>query len=337
MAEKLTTTARRPRVAELQKGKRVEGGIYLVEASNFKQTRNQKHFIQMTLRDRTGSIKAIRWEASEDLYASFGVDDFVQIQGRVEEFQQQLQVIVDSLAKVDPSTVDFNDFLPTSSEDLAALEAELRRSVSGVQEPHIKALLEIVLRDPETLAGLTRCPAGKTLHHAYVGGLLEHVVALVRSASAVCQLYPQLNRDVLTAAALLHDIGKIEELSYTRTFGYTARGQLLGHISLGLLLVQGWVSRIPGFPERLLLEILHIIASHHGEAEYGAIKPPMTPEAIAFHYLDNLDAKLASLSAIEKEVEAQDPGFNSDELGRWSDFKPHLGKKFFFPRRRAET
>lgn len=324
----------RKRVAQLRRGDKVHDIVLLVESANFKQTRNQKYFIQMSLRDATGAIKALCWEATPELYRSFGVDDYLRVSGRVEEFQQQLQLIVDKLERIGPESVNFRDFLPTSERDLEAMERELHKAIEEVRTPEIRELLLRIVMDERIRPALLRCPAGKTLHHAYIGGLLEHIVDLVGCVRRIAEQYPRLNRDVLTAAAILHDIGKVEELSYTRNFSYTDRGQLVGHIGLGLLLLTDKAKDVPGFPQSLLLQLQHIVVSHHGQLEFGALKPPMTAEAIAFHYLDNLDAKLATLNAIEKELPAESESESEQgELdGRWSDFKPHLGRKLFFPK-----
>jgi len=309
----------------------VRGTVFLVETSNFKQTRNQKFFIQLNLRDRTGSIRAVRWEATEDLYRSFSVDDFVLVDGRVEEFQQHPQLIVDSISRVEAEGIDFGDFLPISNRDLDEMLAELRREVEAVERTPLRQLLIRLLDDRETASGLSRCPAGKSLHHAWVGGLLEHILSLIALGKSVAALYPALDRDLLVAAAIIHDLGKIRELSYTTNFSYTEEGQLLGHIAIGMSIVREKAATIEGFPPALLLELEHLIASHHGIPEYGALKLPMTREAIVFHYLDNLDAKLASFDSIEAEFE-QFSG-EATPSGRWSDYKPHLGRRLFFPKR----
>ncbi len=317
------------RVADLRKGDKVADAIFLVETANFKQTRNQKYFIQMSLRDSSGIIKAIRWEATSKLYESFGVDDFLQVNGRVEEFQGQLQLIVDGFERVESNDVDFTKFLPASEFDLDELEKELDQAVAEVHDPQIRELLRRIVESPEIRAGLRRCPAGKALHHAYLGGLLEHICSLLRASRSIAELYTELNRDLLYAGAILHDIGKVRELSYTSNFRYTDSGQLLGHIGLGLVLVNDMAREVPHFPKDKLLQIQHIVASHHGIPEYGALKLPMTAEAIAFHYLDNLDAKMATVRAVEKELPRdEDRGGN---LSKWSDFKPHLNRKLYFP------
>jgi 3'-5' exoribonuclease len=315
-----------PRIfcCDLGKGMRVEQ-VFLVEVSNFKQTRNGKFFIQLELRDRTGSIKAIRWEATSDLYESFDVDDFIRISGRVEEFQGNLQIIVDDLQPVVAEQVDLTDFLPRTSRDIPAMFLELKSIVEEVKNPFVRRLLLDFLEDPEVRSGLERCPAGKALHHAYIGGLLEHTLSLANAARRIAPNYPQLDPSLLIAGALLHDIGKIREISFTRSFGYTDIGQLVGHIPIGITWVEEKSKAIQGFPRDLLIHLQHIIASHHGLLEHGAVKAPMTAEAIAFHYLDDLDAKLGSLETIKRE---QRLGAGGD---RWSIWNPALGRRLFFP------
>jgi 3'-5' exoribonuclease len=263
------------------------------------------------------------------MFESFGIDDFLRINGRVEEFQEKLQVIVDDFARVPPESVNQEDFLPVSSRDPAEMERELLETIASMGDPHLKALLTAFLDDPGLRSALLRCPAGKVLHHASIGGLLEHILSIMGAARLIAKNYPILNVDVLLAASFLHDIGKVRELSYTRSFSYTDEGQLVGHIGIGLLLLAEKVVKVPGFPSELLYHLQHIILSHHGLPEHGAVKPPMTAEAIVFHYLDNMDAKLAMIETLKKEV------ISGEELtereSRWTDYKPALGRKIFFP------
>lgn len=311
--------------ADLQRGQRVDQ-VFLIETWNFKQTRNGKYFIQMELRDRTGSIKAIRWEATPELYSSAGTDAFIRVSGRVEEFQQHLQIIVDELSPMNEDGVDLSEFLPHTTRDIPAMYAELCKLVDAVKDASLRRLLGDFLNDPEVRNGLMRCPAGKALHHAYIGGLLEHVLSLARAARCLSPNYPQIDGDLLVAGAVLHDIGKLRELSFARSFRYTDLGQLVGHIALGITWVEEKARKIPGFPADLLAHLQHIIASHHGLPEHGAVKPPMTQEAMAFHFLDDLDAKLASLDAIRKTER-----LGGDALTRWSVWNPVLGRRLFFP------
>ncbi|MCZ6792413.1 MAG: HD domain-containing protein [Planctomycetota bacterium] len=318
------------RVADLRRGDKISGAVFLVEAANFKQTRNQKYFIQMRLRDSSAAVKAIRWEATQQLYSSFGVGDFLRIDGRVEEFQGQLQVIIDQIEPVSADEVEISGYLPTAERDPEEMERELLHAVEEVEDPSLRQLLAAVLEDPRVRSGLLRCPAGKALHHAYVGGLLEHIVSLLEVTRFLAKHYQQLDRDLLYAACILHDIGKVEELTYTSSFQYTDRGQLIGHIGLGMLLIEEKAREIPELPEETLLHVQHIIASHHGLPEHGALKLPMTAEAIMFHLIDNLDAKLATLKAIDSELGPEEAGRDSS-AGKWSEFKPYLNRKIFFP------
>jgi 3'-5' exoribonuclease len=311
--------------SEIQKGQRIDQ-TFLVETWNFKQTRNGKYFIQMELRDRTGSIKAIRWEATPELYSQIGVDDFLRVAGRVEEFQQHLQIIVDDLSQVSEEGVELAEFLPHTSRDIDQMLSELLAILAELKNPHLRQLLADFMDDPEVRRGMRRCPAGKSLHHAYIGGLLEHVLSLAKAARCLSPNYPQLDGDLLIAASVLHDIGKLRELSFARSFRYTDLGQLVGHIALGITWVEEKARKIPQFPADLLVHLQHIIGSHHGLPEHGAVKPPMTPEAMAFHYLDDLDAKLASLDAIRREQR-----LGGDGDARWSVWNPALGRRLYFP------
>ncbi|HVR73570.1 MAG TPA: HD domain-containing protein, partial [Planctomycetota bacterium] len=219
--------------------------------------------------------------------------------------------------------------LPVSERSSEDMERELMENIASLKDPHLKALLLCFMEDRELREGLRRCPAGKALHHAYIGGLIEHILSLMGAAKLLARHYSRLNGDILVAAAFLHDIGKVKELSFTRAFNYTDEGQLIGHIGLGLCLLHEKARSVPGLPPDVLLQLEHILASHHGLPEHGALKYPMTPEAIAFHYLDNLDAKLATLDALEKELRLS--GAATDQDRRWTDYKPALGRRIFFP------
>jgi len=317
-------------IQSLRKGDRVTEATYLVESSNFKQTRNQKYFIQMNLRDKTGSIRAIRWEADETIYNSFSIDDFVLVNGRIEEFQNHRQLIVDSITRLDPRDIMYEDFLPVSDRGKDEMVAELKTVVESIGNEPLKNLLQSFLEDKDILFALSHCPAGKSLHHAYIGGLLEHILSLCELARSVANRYPRLDLDLLLAGCVLHDIGKCEELTFRKNFSYTDEGQLIGHIGIGLLMVKEKAGALPNFPQDLLLQLQHIIASHHGLLEYGALKRPMTPEAIAFHYLDNLDSKMATLDTIENELLGERQGADRS-AGLWSDYKPHLERRIYFP------
>ncbi|MGA9964734.1 MAG: HD domain-containing protein, partial [Terriglobales bacterium] len=212
------------------------------------------------------------------------------------------------------SEIDFSDYLPKTTKDIGELWQTLAAFVASFRNPHLKALVEAFMADPEIAEAYRNAPAAKTLHHAYIGGLLDHVVSLSRSCDLMCQNYPQINRDLLLTGAFLHDIGKIHELTYNRSFSYTTRGQLLGHMIIELEMLQAKLAAIPGFPPELKILVEHLIISHHGEYEFGSPKLPMFPEALMLHYLDNLDSKMESMRAhFEREAGSEGPwtGYNS--------------------------
>jgi 3'-5' exoribonuclease len=178
--------------------------------------------------------------------------------------------------------------------------------VATIEEPHLRTLVEIFMADPEIARGYRNAPAAKTLHHAFIGGLLEHVVSLCRACDLVARNYPLVNRDLLLAGAFLHDIGKVRELSYSRSFAYTTEGQLLGHMVIELEMLHGKLRQVPDFPDDLRIAIEHLIISHHGQYEFGSPKLPMFPEALMLHYLDDLDSKMESMRAqMEKDGELE--------------------------------
>ena len=316
-------------VAKLRKGDRVHEQVFLVEEANFKQTRNSKYFIQLILRDQSGSVKAVRWEATRELFASLSGQDFLSVDGRVEEFQGQLQVVIDELQAVAPEEIDLDDFLPKAARPIEEMERDLLREIDSFSNAHLQRLVLSFLEDPALRDQILRCPAGKSIHHAYLGGLLEHTLSLMKVVRRIKEVYGGLDLDLLLAVAFLHDIGKVRELSFARAFHYTDEGQLVGHIGIGIALVAEKARQIPGFPPDLLHHIQHIIASHHGLPEHGALKPPMTPEAIVFHFLDNLDAKMAMLEDVRGELELADRA--TEQSRRWTEYKPALGRKLYFP------
>ena len=316
-------------VETLRKGDRINDGIYLLDSYNFKQTRDQKYFLQMVLRDRTGAVRAVRWEATRQMFREFSAGDFARVEGRVEEYQGNLQVIVDQLGRVRDDEVDVADFLPTCARPIAEMENELSAHVEAVTEPHLKALLQELLADDRIRERLTRAPAGKAIHHAYIGGLLEHTLSLIGAIKSLATHYQNLDVDVMVCAAVLHDLGKIDELTYERNFDYSDRGQLVGHIGIGLVLLAQKVRSLPNFPVPLHVHLEHIIVSHHGVPEHGALKRPMTPEALAFHLLDNLDAKLGMLDSLDRDIGPD--ARRSETGGRWSEYLPSMGHKMYFP------
>lgn len=272
--------------------------IYLVADKQLRANRQGNLFLQLELRDRTGGISARMWNATENQFRSFEVGDFLRIKGKVQLFQGSLQVLFSGYDRVNREQVALGEFLPETDKDIRKLFDRLR-TLLRVDNLHLRALVECFLMDEAFVSGLCQAPAGIRNHHAYIGGLLEHVVNMLEVADRVLPLFPDLNRDLLLLGIFLHDIGKIRELSFENVFGYTDEGQLLGHLSIGVEMLSEKIHKVPDltgepFPPELTLRLKHMILSHHGTYEFGSPRLPMTPEAMALHYIDNLDAKIHS-------------------------------------------
>ncbi len=272
--------------------------IFLVQSKDIRQKRTGEPYLSLSLADRTGEIEAKMWDNVADVMDTFDRDDFVKAKGRVQVFQNRLQFTIHKLRRADESEVAFEDFFASSERDPEEMFAELRQMVSLVGNPHLKGLLEAVLDDQDIAERLRRAPAAKSVHHAYLGGLLEHVLSLCQLCRLAAGQYKFVDLDLLLAGAILHDIGKVYELAFRRSFHYTDDGQLLGHIVLGLRILDDKVRALPDFPPRLRNLIAHLIISHHGELEFGSPKIPLFAEAVLLHHLDNMDAKMEAVRAL---------------------------------------
>ncbi len=300
--------------------------VYLVTEKQLRANRNGNLYLQLELRDRSGSMSARMWNAGENLFRSFESGDFLHVKGKVQLFQGALQMIVTHLERAEAEKLDLTDFLPHSEQDISEMWKHLRETLMRLSNPHLRALVECFLMDADFERGFCSAPAGIRNHHAYVGGLLEHVVTLLRGAEALVPLYPALDRDLLLVGIFLHDAGKIRELSYHRSFGYSDEGQLVGHIVIGVEMLNEKVAQVSDltgepFPTELLLRLKHLIVSHHGTYEFGSPRLPMTPEAIALHYLDNFDAKVHSF--------ARDIREDRNQTSAWTPFNQSLQRRLF--------
>jgi 3'-5' exoribonuclease len=300
--------------------------VFRAGEKQLRPNRNGNLYLQLELSDRTGVIGARMWNAGESLYRSFENGDFVRVEGTSQRFQGAVQLIITRLEKVEPSEVNADDFTPVAAVDVDKLVVRLGELLRGMANPHLRNLAECFLLDEEFTAKLTRCPAGVKHHHAYLGGLLEHVVNLMEVVLRIAPCYPQVDRDLLLMGAFLHDAGKTDELCYEREFAYSDEGQLIGHLVMGVSLLERKVreaEKLSGepIPEELVLRLKHLIVSHHGEYEYGSPKLPMTLEAVALFCLDNLDAKISAFSQQMRD----DPNVGS----AWTSFNPNLGRKLF--------
>ena len=288
-------------ISSLKSGEVIED-VFLVVKKEVRETKDKKPYLNLQLADKTGSLEARKWDATSQVCDSFQKDAFVRIKGVVETFNNILQIKINEVALVSDAQVEMSEFIPCTEKDVSLLKDELREIFRSIQDVHLSKLLTNIFQDKTIQNAFFTAPAAVQNHHAYLGGLLEHVVALAKLAMSFAGLYPAVKRDLLLTGVILHDIGKIRELSYERSFQYTDEGYLLGHITSGVLIVQKKALEIEGFPPELLNGLLHMILSHHGELEWGSPVKPAIPEAIALHYLDNLDAKIqASTKAINEQ------------------------------------
>src|SRR5438309_333350 len=291
---------------------------FVVTTKQVKPKKTGEPYLALTLADRCGQIEAKMWDNVEDTLDTFEQDDFLKIKGLLNKYKNRFQITIHKLRRMADSEVDFADYLPKTTKNIDELWQTVVDFVASFEDQHLKALVQAFMSDPEIAAAYRCAPAAKTLHHAYIGGLLDHVVSLFRSCDLVCRNYPQINRDLLLTGAFLHDIGKIHELAYTRSFSYTSRGQLLGHLIIELEMLNAKAVQVPGFPEELKILLEHLVISHHGHYEFGSPKLPMFPEALMLHYLDDLDSKMESMRAhFEREADLDSP---------WTSYNPSLGR-----------
>jgi 3'-5' exoribonuclease len=301
---------------------------FVVASKQVKAKKNGEPYLALALADRTGQIEAKMWDNVEEFILAFEQDDFLKIKGLINKYKNRYQLTIHKLRRMEEAEIDYTDYLPKTTKDIGELWRTLTEFVATFQNPHLKSLVELFMADAEIAERYRNAPAAKTLHHAYIGGLLDHVVSLFRSCDLICRNYPQVNRDLLLTGAFLHDIGKIQELTYNRAFSYTTRGQLLGHMIIELEMLQAKLTKLPDFPEELKTLLEHLIISHHGQYDFGSPKLPMFPEALMLHYLDDLDSKMEAMRAhFEREAEVEGP---------WTSYNASLGRPLLDSRKFME-
>ena len=286
-----------PFVTEVEPNKVITTS-FLVNSKEIRQKKSGEFYLSLLLGDRTGELDAKMWDNVAEVMDDFDRDDFVKVKGLVQIFHNRPQLTIHKMRRMDDSEIDYVDYFPASRRDPNEMWAELRGVVAGVANVHLKALLNAVLDDPEIGARFRRAPAAKSIHHAWLGGLIEHVLSLCALARMAASHYQFIDYDLLITGVVLHDIGKIYELSYERGFSYSSDGQLLGHIHIGLRLVGDKLRGLPGFPPALRSLVEHMILSHHGQLEYGSPKLPQFPEALLLHYLDDMDSKMECMRGL---------------------------------------
>jgi 3'-5' exoribonuclease len=268
---------------------------FLVLSKEIRQKKTGEPYLSLHLGDRTGEVEAKMWDNVAEIMHAFERDDFIKVKGLLQLYQNRSQFTVHRLRRLEEHEVDFTDYFPCSERDPDEMFAELQSTIAGIRNSHLRALLEVVFSDTRLATLYKLAPAAKNIHHACRGGLIEHVLSLC----ALCRLtgahYKNVDVDLLLTGAILHDLGKIDELAYARSFGYSTEGQLLGHIMIGLRILAGKFDQLAEFPPKLRTLVEHMIISHHGELEFGSPKVPAFPEALLLHHLDNLDSKMEAM------------------------------------------
>ncbi len=302
-----------PYVKELEPN-RVITTSFLVHSKEIRQKKSGEFYLSLLLADRTGELDAKMWDNVAEVIDSFDRDDFVKVKGLIQVFHNRPQLTIHKVRRMDDSEIEFGDYFPSSRRDPDEMWNELRGVVAKVGNPHLRGLLDAMLNDPDVAIRYRRAPAAKTIHHAYLGGLIEHVLSLCTLANAIGPHYRHVDYDLLLTGVVLHDIGKIYELNYERGFSYSTEGQLIGHINIAMRMVADKLRALPGFPPLLRSLVEHMILSHHGQLEYGSPKVPLFPEALLLHYLDDMDSKMECMRALidnDRQLDGCFTTFNS--------------------------
>ncbi len=307
-------------VQQIKERDRVES-IFLVRDKIIAMAKNGKPYMTLKMMDRTGEVEGRIWDRVDQFSALFEKDDFVNISAKASVYMGKMQLIVQDLKPVDENSVDLGDFLPVSQRPATEMRAELDALLDSLTDFNIESLLRSFFDDAEFYGRYSKAPAAKAMHHVYLGGLLEHSLAVTALASDVAARYPQVNRDLLICGALLHDVGKVSELSYGRSFDYTDEGKLLGHIVLGTQMVDERIRLLPEFPVEMAMMIKHLILSHHGQYDFGSPKRPKFLEAVILNFVDDLDSKINGVQThIDKEPERE---------GSWTSYH-RLYDRYFY-------
>lgn len=307
-------------IANLKSGELIED-IFLVLKKEVRETREKKPYLNLQLADKSGFIDAKKWDAAPQICKCFNKDEFIKIKGSVETFNGSLQIKITEINPVADTQVQMGEFVPCTERDIPEMMNELKQIIKTIQDPYLSKLLHAFFSDESFCKIFSTAPAATQYHHAFLGGLLEHVLSVAKLAMSFSTHYPIIKRDLLITGVILHDIGKIRELSCDRSFQYTDEGQLTGHLISGILMINEKTMEIDGFPPDLRNVIFHLILSHHGEYEWGSPVKPGTPEAIALHHLDNLDAKVhAATKAINE---------HKDTNSSWTEYIKMFERKLY--------
>jgi 3'-5' exoribonuclease len=309
-------------VREIKEGQPVDS-IFLVVNKELRPRKTDGQYLRLILADKTGEIYCNMWDNFQKTFATFQIDDYVRIRGHAKMYQQKLQLSLTDLQKVDSSEVNIKDFQKTSKRSPDEMWKELNEFASSIENRYLKQLIKNIFQDEEVKNLFSAAPAAKALHHSYNGGLLEHTLSVANLCNFIAEHYKtvKVNRDLLLSGALLHDFGKIFELSFDRNYNYTDEGRLIGHITIEAIRLQKEIDKIPDFPKELALQLIHMILAHHGSYEFGSPKRPKTIEAMILYYLDDMDAKIEAMFKFITENAAE---------GRWAGYEQKQFDRFIY-------
>ena len=294
--------------------------VFWVKEKALPVSRTGAPYLRLRLADRTGEIEARVWDGVEAFADLFTRDDFIRIKAQATSYQDKIQLNIKSLKKAGDDEIALEDFLASSARDPDEMLAELIAIVQGIENPFLKQLVMAFLENEEFIVLFKRAPGAKRLHHSFLGGLLEHTLSVVQLIQKLKGYYEGINHDLLLAGGVLHDVAKVYELSYERSFDYTDAGRLIGHIVMGVEMVDKEIAQIEGFPTELAMLMKHLLLSHHGQYEWGSPTRPMTLEAQMLHHLDDLDAKVNGIKEFMNKVE---------QGTRWTDYH-RMFERFFY-------
>ncbi len=309
-------------VNDIEDGQQISEEIFLLKELSRAETRAGKPYLTLKLMDKTGEITGRIWDDADRWEKKCTPGGLVSIYAKAQSYKGNLQLIISAVDSIAMEETDLSDFIPSTSCDIDEMAEELSRLAKSVSNPFIKKLLLKFVNDASFFEAFKKAPAAKSMHHAYLGGLLEHTLHVCRLANMVSGLYPSIDRSLLLAGAMLHDIGKVEELTATSgLFDYSDQGRLMGHMILGVEMVQERIKKIKDFPEDLSVRIKHLILSHHGRHDFGAPTLPMLHEAFVLNFLDDLDAKINYVERLSDK--APEDGY------QWSEYQRNL-ERFLF-------
>ena len=306
-------------IKDIRSGDRIED-IFVLSEKTMGHKKDGNNFLNIAIADKTGAIKGVVWDNVNEAASLIQAGDFVYLQGHVSEYRGALQLVVKKVGPVNADSVDPSDFLPATERDVNQMFQRVVALTDAMAEGYLKSLLDIFWNDADFVKQFKTAPAAKNMHHAYIGGLLEHTLSVALLVDRIAGHYNGIDMDLLLAGAILHDIGKVREFEYSRRLDYSDEGRLLSHIVIGVQMIEEKIQRVENFPEELALLLKHLIVSHHGSREFGSPEVPKTIEAVLLNYIDEIDSKV---TGIRNFMAAEDPN------EPWTGYHRLLGRQFF--------